>query len=114
MSDLKIILDNLDGLSDFESRLIGSLKRNGNIFPTTEEEIEQFEVCHIKDIQNVVSKLPSADEILKRGKLEKKWTISSVADEHVVQNMAQAARDGKKLTDVLRQKMLDDRKKSKT
>jgi len=114
MSDLKIILNNLDDLSDFESRLIRSLKGNGCIFPITEEEIEQFEACYIKDIQKVASKLPPASEILKRGKLEKKWTINAVADENVVQNMAQAARDGKTLTDSLRQKMLDDRKKSKT
>lgn len=57
--------------------------------------------------------MPSADEILKSGRIEKNWTLSAPVDDEVSQNMAQAAREGKTPTDALKQKMLDDRNKSK-
>ncbi|QIL40426.1 hypothetical protein G7074_14815 [Pedobacter sp. HDW13] len=113
MTDLKLVPGNLDNLSEFEQRLIKSLRGNGHLFPLSDEEIEHFEDCHKKEIRNAVSKVPSADDILKRGRIEKNWTITPPVDEEVSQNMAQAAREGKAPTDAIKQKMLDDRNKSK-
>jgi|GEM_PF-703100 len=113
MSDLKLIPGNLDNLSEFELRLIKSFRSNGYLFPMSDEEIERFEDCHKKEIRSAISKVPSADEILNRGRIEKNWTLSTQVDEEVSQNMAQAAREGKTPTDALKQKMLDDRNKSK-
>jgi hypothetical protein len=113
MSDLKLVPGNLDNLSEFERRLIKSFRSNGYLFPMSDEEIERFEDCNKKEIRTAISKLPSADDILKRGRIEKNWTLSTPIDEEVSHNMAQAARDGKTLTHSLKQKMLDDRNKSK-
>lgn len=113
MSDLKLIPGNLDNLSEFERRLIKSFRSNGYLFPMSDEEIERFEECHKNEIRTAISKVPSADEILKRGRIEKNWTLSIPVDKEVSQNMAQAAREGKTPTDALKQKMLDDRNKSK-
>jgi hypothetical protein len=113
MSDLKLIPGNLDNLSEFERRLIESFRSNGYLFPMSDEEIERFEDCHKKEIRTAISKVPSADDILKRGRIEKNWTLSTPVDEEVSQNMAQAAREGKTPTDALKEKMLDDRNKSK-
>ncbi|MFD1257880.1 hypothetical protein ACFQ3S_13815 [Mucilaginibacter terrae] len=113
MTDLKLVPGNLDNLSEFERRLIKSFRGNGYLFPVSDDEIERFEECHKKEIRNAISTIPSADEILKRGRIEKNWTIASPVDEEVSQNMAQAAREGKAPTDALKQKMLDDRNKSK-
>jgi hypothetical protein len=113
MTDLKLVLGNLDNLSEFERRLIKSLRGNGHLFPLSDEEIEHFEDCHKKEIRNAVSKVPSANEILKRGRIEKNWTIIPSVDEDISENMAQAAREGKAPTDAIKQKMLDDRSKSK-
>lgn len=113
MTDLKLVPGDLDNLSEFERRLIKSLRGSGHLFPLSDEEIAHFEECHKKDIKNAVSRVPSADEVLKRGRIEKNWTIIPSIDEQTSQNLAQAAREGKSPTDAIRQKMLDDRNKSK-
>lgn len=113
MTDLKLVPGNLDNLSEFERKLIKSFRSNGYLFPVSDDEIERFEECHKKEIRNAISTMPSAYEILKRGRIENNWTIAPPVDEEVSQNMAQAAREGKAPTDALKQKMLDDRNKSK-
>ncbi|MET4138125.1 hypothetical protein [Pedobacter sp. UYP1] len=113
MTDLKLVPGNLDNLSEFERRLIKSLRGNGHLFPLSDEEIQHFEDCHDKEIRRAISKVPSADDILKRGRIEKNWTIIPSVDEDISKNMAQAAREGKTPTDAIKQKMLDDRNKSK-
>jgi hypothetical protein len=113
MNELKLVPGGLDNLPEFEHRLIKSLRSYGYLFPLTDQEIERFEDCHKTEIRQAISKVPSADEILKRGRIEKTWTITPPVDEEVSQNMAQAAREGKTPTDAIKQKMLDDRNKSK-
>lgn len=113
MTDLKLLLGNLDNLSDFERKLIKSFKSHGYLFPVSDEEIESFETRYKKEIQRATSTVPSANEILKRGRIEKNWTIAPPIDKEISENMAQAAREGKTPTDAIKQRMLDDRNKSK-
>ena len=113
MTDLKLVPKQPDDLSQFERKLVKSLKCSGNIFPEADDEIMSFETSFKKEIKSFAANLPDAELILQTGKIDKHWTLQNEVVESVKDNLAQAAREGKELTDELKRKMIDDRNNSR-
>jgi|SRR5690554_2439059 len=95
-------------------KLIDLFKSKGLLFPSNDEEIEEFE-----NSENILNETPldwdNPSDILKRGYLKltnfnlENDTVSS--DE--IQNLSRAAREGKEISEKVSKKMLEDKNASK-
>ena len=85
-------------------------KSAGMLFPTTPEEIDQFEKAN--NINEVEPKnWDNPTNIIKKGKRElKNFNTNVEVPKSDVQNLSMAARDGKSISDEIRKKMIQDRK----
>lgn len=92
-----------------ESKLSFSLRANGYLFPTSIEQVKYLEEKHESFFRDVPSNITSAGDILERGfiSFEPKSQINLNTDTQ--QNLAQAAREGKEISDEIRQQMQRDR-----
>lgn len=94
-------------------KLVDLFKSKGLLFPTTEEEIENFESSN--DIQ---SEIPFDWEdptmIIKRGKIniDKLDLFENDISQTEIQNLSMAAKDGRKISDKVRKKMNKDKNDS--
>jgi hypothetical protein len=86
-------------------------RTNGFLLPIDESEVSEFE----SNLQ-ISSELPidwdNPLNIIKRGKEYSIQLNSSDIDQSTVNNLAMAARDGKNISEAVRKKMNEDRKKS--
>lgn len=99
-------------MNEKKSSLAKFLRLGGFIMPYTEEEIKVFE----DNFKNGFEKPESYQnpiEIIKRGKI-KSIKIESLEFENKDENiLSMAAREGNKLSDEVRMKMLSDKKNAK-
>lgn len=92
-----------------ESKLAFSLRSNSYLFPITIEQVKFLEENYKIIFQNIPSNITSAADIIGRGIISFEPTFKVKINEEVQQNLAQAAREGKEITDEVRQQMLRDR-----
>lgn len=96
-----------------ESKLTRSLRSNGYLFPTTIEQVNYLEEHHQEIFEGLPVGLTSAADILARGAMTfgpkpQKFII----DEHAEASLAQAAREGKQISEEVKQQMRQDRLKA--
>ena len=96
-----------------ESKLTCSLRSNGYLFPITIEQVNYLEEHHQDIFQSIPSDLTSAADILARGAI----TFASksqkfIIDENTETSLAQAAREGKQISEEVKQQMRLDRLKA--
>lgn len=97
---------------NFESELRKALKAYGYGFPETIKEVEQFEQ-EVPKADITLPPLKKPSEILKSKKVKRyKYPHRLKVDHSIAQNMAQAAREGKTISDATKKKMLKDRKQA--
>lgn len=88
--------------------LIKLMESVGYIMPTDEKSVENFENIYKKEIASInPTDWDNPLAILQRGFINK---ITTSVDSFANDNMAQAAREGKQITDEMRKKMMEDRK----
>ncbi|SDX21126.1 hypothetical protein [Aequorivita viscosa] len=95
-------------------KLIDLFKSKGLLFPSNDEEIEEFE-----NSENILNETPldwdNPSDILKRGYL--KLTNFNLENDAVssdeIQNLSRAAREGKEISEKVSKKMLEDKNASK-
>jgi len=92
-----------------ESKLAFSLRANGYLFPISIEQVKLLEENHESIFQNVPSNITSAEAILERGIITFEPAFQIHVNEETRQNLAQAAREGKEISDEIRQQMQRDR-----
>ncbi|MDB5274450.1 MAG: hypothetical protein JWO58_2817 [Chitinophagaceae bacterium] len=80
------------------------------MFPETDDEIKAFDTRFATEIEFFSNSLPDPLELLAKGRIEKEWIFNNEVDDSVKENLAQAAREGKKIPDAIKRKMTDDRK----
>ena len=105
MSDKKITLFN-----DFEESFEKSLRSLGYLFPTTDDEVKAFESKN--NIEKTPHGLPSANDILRKGRVHSISPQNSFINHESVENLARAARNGKEIPEEIQKRMNTDRKKS--
>lgn len=94
--------------------LIDILKSIGLLFPTTSDEIIEFEKENNpadenpKDLENPMNVILRGKQQLKNLNLK----INNISNSEI-QNLAMAARDGKIISDEVRKKMIEDKKNAK-
>ncbi len=95
-------------------KLIDLFKSKGLLFPTNEEEIEEFE-----NSENILNETPldwhNPSAILERGylKLNNFNLNNSTVSSDDIQNLSRAAREGKEISAKVSKKMLEDKNASK-
>jgi hypothetical protein len=93
-----------------ESKLTRSLRANGYLFPTTIEQVNYLEEHHEDLFNNLPSNLTSASDILRRGAMTLESRLQNhTIDEHTQTSLAQAAREGKEISEEVKQQMRKDR-----
>ena len=92
-----------------ESKLAFSLRANGYLFPTSIEQVKFLEENHQILFQNIPSNITSAADILERGLISFEPAFQVYINDEVQQNLAQAAREGKEISDEVRKQMQQDR-----
>ena len=91
-------------------KLVDLFKSKGMLFPETELEVEEFEK-NFCDKELKPQDWNDPIQILLRGKLDVSSINSFFISEEKITSMA--AREGKELSDVIRKKMLEDKKNAK-
>lgn len=103
-------MDNQDHYPDkSESKLAFSLRSNGYLFPVSIEQVRILEENHPLVFQHMPSNISSAADILKRGIMSIESAFSVQINAEIQNNLAQAAREGKEISDEVRQQMIRDR-----
>ena len=88
-------------------------REGGLLLPIHESEIEEFEKNLDKDELYKPGDWENPLKILERGKIKSVDLGKLSIDDNTVNNLAMAARDGKKISDDIRKKMNEDRKKNR-
>lgn len=88
-------------------------RKGGLLLPIHESEIEEFEYNLEKDDSFEPADWDNPLKILERGKIKSVDLGKLSIDDNTVQNLAMAARDGKKISDDIRKRMNEDRKKNR-
>jgi hypothetical protein len=97
---------------EMNKRLYFHLKKMGMAFPDSDEDLEYF-MEHVKRQNVTIPKdLPSPEDILSNGFLSMKGSMNDSISDDVMENLAQAAREGGDIPPEIMKKMEDDRKKS--
>lgn len=95
-------------------KLIDLFRSKGLLFPTTEEEIVEFQ-----NSEYILNETPfdwdNPSAILKRGylKLNNFHLDNSDISSDEIQNLSRAAREGKEISEKVSKKMLEDKNASK-
>ncbi|MBB6681384.1 hypothetical protein H4O20_08010 [Aequorivita sp. 609] len=95
-------------------KLIDLFKSKGLLFPSNDEEIEEFE-----NSENILNETPldwdNPSDILKRGylKLNNFNLDNDGVSSDEIQNLSRAAREGKEISEKVSKKMLEDKNASK-
>lgn len=92
--------------------LAKALRTSGFLLPTDESEVEAFEK-NLEEDSNEPIDWENPMNIIARGKVKKVELKNLDVDESSVKNLSMAARDGKGISENVRKKMNEDRKKSK-
>ena len=92
-------------------KIIELFKSKGFLFPSTSEEIEEFEKNNDLEME-ILKDWNNPTDILKRGivKLEKFDILTSNLD---ISNLSIAAREGKEISEQIRKQMKEDKKNAK-
>lgn len=101
------------GSARFEKRLVKSLRCHGFLFPSNEEELDALEKSQAAEINGMPDFLESPMDILNRGLITKVLRKDSPVDLDSSTNLAQAAREGKALSDEVKKRMQEDRRNAK-
>lgn len=92
-----------------ESKLAFSLRANGYLFPISIEQVKFLEENQPILFQNIPTNITSAKDILERGIISFAPAFQVHINEEAQQNLAQAAREGKEISDEVRKQMQRDR-----
>ena len=96
-----------------KKNIISILMGEGMIFPDDQSSAEEFEKKHILKINNAKAKnFENPTDILKRGKVTS-LNVDDKSSSKYLDQMAQAAREGKEIPSEMMKKMLLDRKNAK-
>ena len=96
--------------NDFENFLRKSLKSNGYLFPTTDDEVDNFESSN--DIEKAPDKFNNMSELLKKGRIERVKPIVQNTSGKTIDNLAMAARKGEGISKEILEQMKKDRDES--
>jgi hypothetical protein len=88
-------------------------RKGGLLLPLNESEIEDFEKNLNRDDAYKPIDWDNPLKILERGKIKSVALGKLSIDDSTVNNLAMAARDGKKISDDIRKRMNEDRKKDR-
>ena len=92
-----------------ESKLAFSLRANGYLFPVSIEQVRFLEENHNTLFENAPSNITSAAAILERGLISFEPAFHIHLNLETQQNLAMAAREGRQISDEVRQQMQRDR-----
>ncbi|MDX5321364.1 MAG: hypothetical protein LPK49_09895 [Bacteroidota bacterium] len=92
--------------------LAKALRTSGYLLPLDESEVESFERNLRCDDDSKPADWDNPLRIIERGKINKVDLKSPHVDEHTINNLSMAARDGKAISDAVRKRMNEDRKSS--
>lgn len=92
-----------------ESKLAFSLRANGYLFPVSMEQVRLLEENHKTLFENTPANITSAAGILDRGLISFEPASQIHLNPEVQQNLAMAAREGKQISNEIRQQMQRDR-----
>lgn len=97
---------------NFEQKLLRSLKVHGFVFPESDDEVEELYKNCLAGKLSIPEKLKDPAWVFEHNENSNSKVIklSSSAPKEIVQNLAQAAREGKELSDDILSKMEADRK----
>lgn len=90
-----------------------ALRTSGYHLPIDESEVEDFEKNLRSDDDSKPADWDDPLRILERGKITKVDIYKPQSDADTINNLSMAARDGNGISDEVRKKMNEDRKKSK-
>jgi hypothetical protein len=97
---------------EMNKRLYFHLKKLGMAFPDSAEDLEYF-MEHVKRQNIIIPKdLPSPEDIFSNGFLSMKGSLNDSLSNDVLENLAQAAREGGNIPPEVIKTMEEDRKKS--
>ena len=97
---------------EFLSEIHRHLKKMGLAFPDTEEELDHFFSIIDNEALPLKIELPTAADILARGKIILSEALNSSSNPLIEENLSQAARDGGDISDEVRRRMEQDRTNS--
>lgn len=94
----------------FEKQLRKSLKSDGYLFPTTDDEVDSFE--NSNEIEKAPDKFNNPSELLKKGKIKSIKPIVQNMNGSTIDNLAMAARKGEGISKEILEQMKKDRNES--
>jgi hypothetical protein len=86
-----------------------ALKAFGHLFPTTEDEVEAFEQSFDNELKTPTTSKPKALDILKRGYMKYALPMNLQLNKNVEENLARAAREGREISEDIKEQMKKDR-----
>jgi hypothetical protein len=103
---------NIPNDAEMSEALYLHLKKQGLAFPDTQEELDHFLELVQQHKVDLPADLPSAADILSNGEMNMPSDLNSSTDSEIEENLSQAARDGRELSDELMRKLQADRKRT--
>lgn len=100
------------GDETFDEQLHQSLKVHGFIFPDTDDEVEEFRQTHMVFLTPLPAELEDPRAVFHREQPAFRRKLGLTPDQEVVDNLAQAAREGKDISEEIRKRMESDRQQA--
>ena len=100
------------GDETFDKQLHRSLKVHGFIFPDTEDEVEEFRQTHMAFLMPLPAELEDPMTVFNREQPAIRRKLGLVPGQEVIDNLAQAAREGKDISEDIRKRMESDRRQA--
>lgn len=100
------------GDETFDEQLHRSLKVHGFIFPDTDDEVEEFRQTHMAFLKPLPAELENPMTVFNREQSKIRRKLGPAFDQEVIENLAQAAREGKDIPEEIRKRMESDRQQA--
>jgi hypothetical protein len=92
-----------------DDHLLRSLKVHGFVFSDTEDEVEAFYLDYLSQSPPLPENLRNSSDIFKNNEVKETRIIDLPSNKQIVENLAQAARDGSNIPVEVMEKMKKDR-----